>query len=175
MACVVGTGGPHLTDGAPHVSRFSRHGPCAKTPHSLRRRSKIRQDSWALPQRRLKIHKDTGLVYTPKDVEGGLGSLLGQLVGKVLGFLGIEFASPPSGDRLGDPPIPIPLPTNLLWIDQIVNGNGWEDHGQFDFESKEEYRQMVFDTVQNAEGKDIVRNPQGRKALLGSGTTKKDS
>ena len=114
-------------------------------------------------------------MYTPKDVEGGLGSLLGQLVGKVLGFLGIEFASPPSGDRLGDPPIPIPLPTNLLWIDQIVNGNGWEDHGQFDFESKEEYRQMVFDTVQNAEGKDIVRNPQGRKALLGSGTTKKDS
>lgn len=74
-------------------------------------------------------------MYTPKDVEGGLGSLLGQLVGKVLGFLGIEFASPPSGDRLGDPPIPIPLPTNLLWIDQIVNGNGWErdrnhpDHG----------------------------------------------
>jgi hypothetical protein len=40
-------------------------------------------------------------------------------------------------------------------------------HGKDDFASKEEYKQMVLDTVQNAQGGDIVRNPGGRKGVTG--------
>ena len=113
--------------------------------------------------------KDGGLVYTPRDMPDGGAGILGQLFGKILDFLGITFVTAPRGDTLSDdPPVPIPLPKNLLWIDQIVNGHGWDEHGKSsDYASKEEYKQLILETVQNAQGGEIVRNPEGRKGVTG--------
>ena len=72
-----------------------------------------------------------GLVYTPRDMPDGGAGILGQLFGKLLDFLGITFVTPSHGDTLSDdPPVPIPVPKNLLWIEEIVNGHGWTDHGE---------------------------------------------
>jgi RHS repeat-associated protein len=95
--------------------------------------------------------KGGGLVYksTPDsiDVKG--------LVKSFLGLFGIQFGSTPAADT--NTPQEIPLPANLLWIDKIANGHGWTDHGQDDFSSKQEYKQAILDTVQNANGKDVQR------------------
>jgi hypothetical protein len=105
-------------------------------------------------------NNDAGLVYTPRDVP--LTSIdLGALVQKLLGFVGIEPVSSPAAAETGDP-VAIPLPAELLWIDEIVNGHGWEDHGQFDFQSKEEYKRLVLDTVLNATGKHVQHPSKGR-------------
>jgi hypothetical protein len=79
---------------------------------------------------------------------------LKSLVESLLGLVGIQLVSTPTADT-SDGPKEIPLPTNLLWIDQIVNGHGWEKHGQYDYPSKEEYKQAILDTVQDAKGKDV--------------------
>src|SRR5205085_2768465 len=80
----------------------------------------------------------------------------------ILGFLGIQFGSATANT---DNPIEIPLPKELLWIDQIVNGHGWTDHGQEDFGSKQEYKQAILDTVQNAKGK-YVQHPDKFRTLF---------
>jgi RHS repeat-associated protein len=108
-----------------------------------------------------------GLVYTLRDMpDGGVGNVLMQLLGKVFDSLGITFVTASNGDTLSDSsPVPIPLPKDLLWIDQIVNGHGWTDHGQEDFGSKEDYKQAILDTVQNAAGK-AVQHPDKFRTLF---------
>jgi hypothetical protein len=61
--------------------------------------------------------------------------------------LGIELGSATANT---DDPIEIPLPKELLWIDQLVN-HSWENH-EDQFESKEQLKGVVVDTVQNAKG-----------------------
>jgi len=53
-------------------------------------------------------------------------------------------------------------PSNLSWIENIINGHGWDEH-ESGFESKEEYKRLILDTVQNAKGGDIsVTRRDGR-------------
>jgi hypothetical protein len=77
-----------------------------------------------------------------------------------LSFFGIEFGSATVADTT-DAPKEIPLPKEVLWIDQIVNGHGWEEHGH-DFQSKEEYKQKILETVQGASGQDVQHPGKGR-------------
>lgn len=106
--------------------------------------------------------KDGGLVYksTPDSID------IKGLVKSFLGLFGIEFKSAPTAGT--NTPQEIPLPANLLWIDKIVNGHGWDEHGKSsDYGSKEEYKKLILETVQNAQGGEIVRNPKGRKGVTG--------
>jgi RHS repeat-associated protein len=94
------------------------------------------------------VKKDQGLVYTPHDLPSDFD--LGALAQKIGGFFGLTFVSASNED-----PKPIPLPADLLWIEQILNGHGWIEHGEEDFGSKEDYKNAILDTVQNATGKDV--------------------
>jgi RHS repeat-associated protein len=104
-------------------------------------------------------NQDGGLVYksTPDSID------IKGLVKSFLRFFGIQFKSTPAADT--NTPQEIPLPANLLWIDEVVNGHGWTDHGQEDFSSKQEYKQAILDTVQNAKGKD-VQHPDKFRTLF---------
>jgi RHS repeat-associated protein len=86
----------------------------------------------------------------------------------ILGHFGIHLTYASTGDMAIDSStIPIPVPDNLSWILAIANGHGWTDHGQNEFKSQADYQNMVLQTVQNAKGGDIVRNPDGRKGVTG--------
>jgi hypothetical protein len=102
---------------------------------------------------------DTGLRtdYPPADVMDIEG-----VMQKILSALGIEFVPSPVAGLSADAPGEIPIPSNLIWIKDILNGHGWSDHGQDDFSSKEEYKKLILDTVQNATGNDIQHPSKGR-------------
>jgi hypothetical protein len=93
---------------------------------------------------------------------------LGRILESILGLFGIHIANVSTGNSLSSsPPVPVPIPSNLTWIIAIANGHGWDLHGKNAFKSKADYQNMILETVQNAKGGDIVRNPDGRKGVTG--------
>jgi hypothetical protein len=43
-----------------------------------------------------------------------------------------------------------------------VGQPAWEDHGEDDFDSKEDYKKLILDTVQNATGNYVQHPSKGR-------------
>jgi RHS repeat-associated protein len=123
------------------------------------------QPAQAQAQQQAQSSNNSGLVAKPVYEGINLRGLLDQ----VLGLFGIHLGNVSAGGNTlsENVPVPLPIPSTLTWIELIANGHGWEDHGAKEFNSKTDYQNKILETVQNAQGGDIVRNPNGRKGVTG--------